>query len=346
MGRQQTGNETYAREIAKSLASRDDIELVVTVDRDRPQAALDLPDIATRELPRNPIGRLVALPLIARRYRADLLHTMYYLPPGPVRHTIVSVHDVSFVRFPEFFSLGERLKNRLLVGDAIRRAGAITTLTSHAKAEIVDVFGVDPGRVFVVPCGVAPAFFEADPDHRRPPGDELRLLAVGSLQPRKNIQRLVAAVRSLASQRPVLLSLIGPEGYQAQEIRKSIGQEVAVQFLGYVSEQRLIDAYQSADVFVYPSVYEGFGLPVIEAMACGTPVVASTGGSLPEVAGGAAVLVDPLDERAIAEGIQSVADDLALRTRLIRDGLDRARHFTWPAAARALADVYRLVVFR
>ena len=346
VGRQQTGNETYAREMARALSDRNDIDLIVTVDRGNPQATEDLPMIKTRALPRNPVGRLLALPLVARQYRADLLHTIYYLPAGPVRHTIVSVHDISFVRFPEFFSSGERMKNRILVGDAIRRAGAISTLTAHAKEEIVDVYRVDPGRVYVVPCGVSPAFFQADVESRRLQDDRLRLLAVGSLQPRKNLQRLVAAVRALSAQRPVTLSLIGPEGYQAQEIRESVGQDASVRFLGYVSEQRLIEAYQSADVFVYPSLYEGFGLPVIEAMACGTPVVTSTGGSLPEVAGSAAVLVDPLDELAIADGIRRAADDASLRTRLVRDGLVRARHFTWPAAASALTEAYKVVASR
>lgn len=346
IGRQQTGNETYAREMARAVADRDDIELILTVDRGRMEAARGLPSTSTRELPRNPIGRLAALPLLAYQCHADLIHTMFYMTPGMSRRTVVSVHDVSYERFPEFFSRGERLKNRLLIGDAIRRAGAICTLTNHAKSEIVDVYGVDPERINVVPCGVAPAFLDAASAPRPERDGRLRLLAVGSLQPRKNIPRLVAAVRSLASQRPVQLSLIGPEGYQAREIRDLVGRDAVVEFLGYVSESRLIEAYRSADVFVYPSVYEGFGLPVIEAMACGTPVLTSTGGSLPEVAGSAALLVDPLDPVAIADGIVRLADDEGLRSHLVQEGLARARHFTWPAAAVALSDVYRTLLFR
>jgi glycosyltransferase involved in cell wall biosynthesis len=346
IGRRQTGNETYAREMARALADRDDIDLILTVDNGRLEAARELTRASTRELPRNPIGRLAALPLLAYQRHADVIHTMYYLPPGPSRRTVVSVHDVSYERFPEFFSRAERWKNRLLIGDAIRRAGAICTLTNHAKSEIVDVYGVDPERVFVVPCGVAPAYLDAGISPRPERDERLRILAVGSLQPRKNIPRLVAAVRLVASQRPVKLSLIGPEGYQAQEIRALVGRDAIVEFLGYVSESRLIEAYQSADIFVYPSVYEGFGLPVVEAMACGTPVLTSTGGSLPEVAGSAALLVDPGDTVAIAAGIARLADDADLRSRLVRDGLSRARQFTWPAAALALSETYQFIVSR
>lgn len=344
IGRQQTGNETYARELARALAEREDIELILTVDRARRHAARGLSPAVLRTLPANPIGRLAAFPLLARQLGAQLVHTMYYLPPGSTRRTIVSVHDVSFERFPEFFSRAQRAKNRVFVGDAVRRAAGICTLTNHSKAEIVEVYGVNPERIHVVPCGVAGSFSERPTGPRTATRDALRLLAVGSLQPRKNLLRLVSAVRSLASMRPVHLSLIGPEGYQADEIRAAMGPDAPVKFLGYVSEARLVEAYRDADVFVYPSIYEGFGLPVIEAMACGTPVVTSTGGSLPEVAGSAAIIVDPYDPGSIADGIARAADDEQLRSRLIDAGRARAGEFTWPAAAAAAAAAYRRIL--
>lgn len=346
LGRRQTGNETYAREMARALARREDVDLILAVDRGRLRAADGVGASVTNELPRNPIGRLAALSILARQRQADVVHSMYYLPPGRTGRTVVSVHDVSYERFPEFFSWRERTKNRILIGDAIRRAGAIVTLTDHARSEILDVYRVDRDRIFVVPCGVAPAFLRAG-EIPRPVGDgRLRLLAVGSLQPRKNILRLIAAVRLLAERRPVHLSLIGPEGYQARAITDAVGSGASVEFLGYVSQARLIQAYRTADIFVYPSIYEGFGLPVIEAMACGTPVVTSTGGSLPEVAGDAAVVVNPTDVVAIAAGIARVADDGALRSRLMQEGRLRARQYTWPDAAGALLGVYRELVNR
>lgn len=346
IGRQQTGNETYARELARALTSRDEIELILAVDRGRLAEARGLRTLSTREVPRNPFARLAALSLLAYQRHANLIHTMYYRAPASSRRTVVSVHDVSYERFPEFFSRRERIKNRLLIGDAIRRAGAICTLTNHSKSEIVDVYGVDAERIFVVPCGVSRLFLDAANTPRPDRDERLRLLAVGSLQPRKNIPRLVAAVRSLATHRQVHLSLIGPEGYQARQITDLAGKDATVEFLGYVSEARLVEAYRRADVFVYPSVYEGFGLPVIEAMACGTPVLTSTGGSLPEVAGSAALLVDPEDPTAIADGISRLADDEGLRSRLVEEGLARAGHFTWPAAAFALVEAYKSILDR
>jgi hypothetical protein len=167
IGRHQTGNETYARGLAGALGARDDIDLTVAVDRGRSGDVQGLPISSIRELPRNAFGRLASLPILARQRHADLIHTIYYRPLGPAGRSVVSVHDVSYERFPEFFSRVERLKNRILVGDAIRRASAICTLTNHAKSEIVDIYRVDPDRVFVVPCGVAPVFLEAAAQPRR-----------------------------------------------------------------------------------------------------------------------------------------------------------------------------------
>jgi glycosyltransferase involved in cell wall biosynthesis len=172
----------------------------------------------------------------------------------------------------------------------------------------------------------------------------LRLLAVGNLQPRKNLIRLLSTVRRIATIRPVYLRVVGPDGYQAARIRAMLSQSAEVDVVGYVAEDDLVDEYRRADIFVYPSIYEGFGLPVLEAMACGVPVVTTTGGALPEVAGDAALLVDPLDEVAMANAILSIADDLALRRSLQLKGLARARLFSWSDAASRLIDVYRSAI--
>lgn len=343
IGRNQTGNETYARGLAAALGARNGVELILGVDRQRMRDSPTGPRITVAALPSNPVGRLAMISLLARRHHADVVQTIYYLPPGRADRTMVAVHDVSYERFPEFFSRRERVKNRLLIGDAVRRAGGILTLTDHAKTEILAVYGVDPSRIHVVPCGVDPAFFHSNPV-ARPIGDPLRLLAVGSLQPRKNLERLVEAVRELGATRSVHLSLIGPEGFRSQEIRAAVGGVAGLEFLGYVSTARLIDAYRAADIFVYPSIYEGFGLPLIEAMASGTPVVTSTGGSIPEVAGAAAVLVDPLDPSALAAAIRRVADDEALRSELVELGQARARTYTWANAAEAAVAAYQTVL--
>jgi glycosyltransferase involved in cell wall biosynthesis len=170
--------------------------------------------------------------------------------------------------------------------------------------------------------------------------DPLRVLAVGTLQPRKNLGRLLDAVAIVARNRRVLLRVVGPDGYQAEAIRARLAGRAEVEVLGYVGRAALADEYRRAHVLAYPSLYEGFGLPVVEAMASGTPVVTTTGGSLPEVAGDAALIVDPFDVSAIAAAIERVAEDGALRAELRERGLVRARAFSWATAARRHVETY------
>lgn len=342
IGRNQTGNETYARELLRGLASRPSIDVVAAVDRGAEVAGLDAGGARRLELPRPAVLRLPALGMASRRLRTDLVHSMYYLPPMARRPVAVSIHDVSFERHPEFFSRRELYKNRLAVGWAARHADVVLALTDHARGELVRVYGVDPARIRVVPAGVGEIFLRAGETPIEGGRDAaLRVLAVGAIQPRKNLPRLVQALRQVAATRPVTLRIIGPAGHTASRIRADLHDSaVTVETVGYVTDETLVQEYLGADVFAYPSIYEGFGIPLIEAMACGTPVVASTGGSLPEVAGDAAVLVDPHDVDALAAAIVRVADDAGLRAELIRRGRDRARHFTWSAAVDRLVEAY------
>jgi glycosyltransferase involved in cell wall biosynthesis len=161
------------------------------------------------------------------------------------------------------------------------------------------------------------------------------------LQPRKNLLRLIDAVALVAREMSISLRVVGPDGFQANQIRDRLDGVTEVEITGYVSHEQLVAEYQRADVFVYPSLYEGFGLPILEAMASGIPVVTSTGGSLPEVAGDAALIVDPLDVVAIASAIHRIASYPSLHERLRTLGLARSARFTWRDAARAHLDVYR-----
>jgi glycosyltransferase involved in cell wall biosynthesis len=343
LGRHQTGNETYVRELLRGLASRQSIEVVAAVDRGVDLAGLTTGRIDREPLPRQPLLRLPALALASRRLRVDLLHSIYYLPPLARRPVLVSIHDVSYERFPQFFSRRELYKNRLVVAWAARHADVVLALTEHAKAELIDVYHIDADRIRVVPAGVGEAFLrshaERGPGLRE--GGALQILAVGTVQPRKNLLRLVEALRQVARTREVKLRVIGPEGHAAASIRASLRDSaVAVETLGYVTEQALVQAYVDADVFVYPSIYEGFGIPVLEAMACGTPVVTSTGGALPEVAGQAALIVDPYDVEGLVAAIIQAADDQSLRERLSGLGRERAQRYSWSSAVDRLVDAY------
>jgi glycosyltransferase involved in cell wall biosynthesis len=219
-------------------------------------------------------------------------------------------------------------------------------VSETSRRDLIERYGLREDRVVAIPNGVAPRFTAQAPPSMEPIGDRpLRVLAIGTLQPRKNLLRLLDAVRQVGTHRPVALRVVGPDGYQAGVIRDALGDAggVQVEVAGYVADEDLPAEYRAADMLVYPSLYEGFGLPVVEAMACGLPVVTSTKGSLPEVAGDAALIVDPLDEAAIAEAISRLAADDELRRDLSARGRERARRYTWAAAAARLVDVYREV---
>jgi glycosyltransferase involved in cell wall biosynthesis len=195
----------------------------------------------------------------------------------------------------------------------------VIAVSEFTALEAVELLGVDEERVRVIPHGVEPPF---EPDGPAVEGDYV--LAVGTLEPRKNLPRVVLA----AERAGVDLRVVGAPGWG----------EVGVESAGFVSDDELARLYRGATCLVYPSLYEGFGLPVLEAMASGTPVVTSRNGALAELSGGAAVLVDPRDVDAIAAGIEEAAKR---REELRAAGLERARAFTWEAAAKATADVYR-----
>jgi glycosyltransferase involved in cell wall biosynthesis len=344
IGRKQTGNETYVSELTRALGARPDVDLVLAMEPAARPPRTERP-LTVHRVPRRGPQRVMSLGKLAQVTGVDVLHTIYFLPPRPRRPTVVTVHDVSYERFPEFFSRREVLRNRILVRDAVRRASAVITVSETSRRDLIERYGVPASRVVAIYNGVASRFldcFERDPE---PIGDRpVRVLALGTLQPRKNLDRLMTAVRRASFVRPIDLRVVGPDGYQAGVIRARLSGSAGVEVVGYVSDDSLVDEYRRADMLVYPSIYEGFGLPVVEAMACSTPVITSTGGSLPEIAGGAAVIVDPLDEVAIAEAILRLADDVRLRRDLVAKGRARARRFSWADSAAHHLDVYRRAV--
>jgi glycosyltransferase involved in cell wall biosynthesis len=232
---------------------------------------------------------------------------------------VLTVHDVLPLRRPELFGFANRTHFRLLVVRAARRAAAVITDSSHVRDQIVELLGVAPSRVAVVPCGISQRFRPAQPD---PAWLERRfgirgpyLLTMGATDPRKN----VATARRIAGARQLVV--IGPGG------------------TGHVTDDELVALYSGADCFLFLSLDEGFGFPPLEAMACGCPVLASARGALPEVLGDAAVLVEP-DAGAAADALARILEDDAVRADLRRKGLERARTFSWEACARATAAVY------
>jgi glycosyltransferase involved in cell wall biosynthesis len=264
-------------------------------------------------------------PRSALRVRADLLHCTIFR--GPLRTglpAVVTVHDLAVLRYPEAFPTWTRLYGRTWLRPTLRRARRLIAVSEFTRRETVELTGVDPGRIDVVPNAVDPIFVAEGPEVA---GDYV--LAVGTLEPRKNLERVIEAARSLGAE----LRVVGARGWGGVDASGD-----GVRWLGRVPDDELAALYRGAACLVYPSLYEGFGIPVAEAMACGTPVVTSTGSAMAEVAGDSAVLVDPLDVDAIAAGI---GEAVRRRQALVTLGRERASRFTWAAAGQAAVECYR-----
>ncbi len=290
-------------------------------------------------------------PWVLRRRGIDLLHAMAFV--GPVVSpcpVVVTVLDLSFLYYPRTFRPGNRLYLRLFSRLSARRARRIIAISEHTKGDIIRCLGIAPERIDVVYCGVEKRFRPV------PDGDVLAfrqekglpsdfILSLGTLEPRKNLALLLNAYSRLreSGASPPPLILAGAKGWMYECLYSQVeqlGMSDSVRFQGYVHPDELPLWYNAATCFVYPSLYEGFGLPPLEAMACGTPVLSSNAASLPEVVGNAGLLLDPLDERGWTHGLAQVLDTPVLRRELAERGLDRASRFGWGRAAQETVRVY------
>jgi len=293
----------------------------------------------------------VGQPVALVRESVDLLHAMAFVAPVACPCPfVVTVYDLSFLRFPEAFRAWNRLYLKWFTRHSVRRARRVIAISRSTKQDLVRLLGVPAGKIDVVPCGVGPEFrqFSRDDVHAfRHKHDlpERFFLFVGTLEPRKNLATVFEAMRLLrrsGSTRPYLV-VVGARGWGYQETLAgldTLGLREDVLLTGYVSAEALPWWYNAATALVYPSLYEGFGLPALEAMACGLPVVTSDRGSLPEVVGGAGLLVDPESPEELAVAMAQAWDDADVGARLSELGLARARELTWTHTARLTVETY------
>jgi glycosyltransferase involved in cell wall biosynthesis len=305
--------------------------------------------------PRNLQVRIpVTLPLAAARARLDVLHAEYLAPPIMPAPFVASIHDISWERYPQFFPPRDVLQFRAFIPLVVRRAAAILTLSEYSRQDIVRRYHVPLDKVTVAPCAVDPMFRPirdparlAEVRERYRTGERF-ILCVGNLQPRKNLKTLIDAyvrLREADALRHKLV-LVGKEGRRHDDsfaAARASGYESELVFTGYVPDEDLVALYNAADVFVYPSIFEGFGLPPLEAMACGTPVITSDTSCFPEVVGDAGLMVNPLSAQAIAEAIHAVVHNRARRELMTIAGTRQAAEFSWEASARKVAEQYRNV---
>jgi glycosyltransferase involved in cell wall biosynthesis len=288
----------------------------------------------------------------------DLYHCPdFVLPPLRRARGILTVHDLAFLMRPD--CADDRLRAYLeeVVPRSVRRADFIIADSENTRNDLVVLLGVNPSQVAVVPGGVEERFTPVTDQQtlqrartRLGVGDAPFVLAIGVIEPRKNLNRLMDAFHALKQRKNVpsnlKLVLAGGKGWLYDDIFEHHAESPLrddILLPGFVSDEVLPAIYSAAEVLAFPSLYEGFGLPILEAMACGTPVVASRASCLPEVAEGAALLVDPNNVEGLASNLEMALLDNDLRTRLVQQGLERATQYTWKRAAQQLLDVYERV---
>ncbi|MSQ23686.1 MAG: glycosyltransferase family 1 protein [Chloroflexi bacterium] len=277
-------------------------------------------------------------------------HVLPLAWPGP---SVVTIHDLAFMVDPSTFRRRSQVYLRLMVLLAARRATRVVTVSESTRRDVIRLLGVPAARVTCVYNGVEARFHPLDSEDQLESFRQAQglkspfILYLGTIEPRKNLVRLIDAYAELrrrgVTRWPLVLAgSVGPLGTPILDHVAEAGlSETDVRFVGFVPEAEKPLWYNAACLFVYPSQYEGFGLPVLEALACGTPVVTSDRSSLPEVVGDAAMLIDPTDRTAIADAMQQVLEDGALRDRLVSAGLKQAAPFSWRATADGTMDVYR-----
>ncbi len=351
VGGQETGNETYVKGLVEGFqAGTFDVDLLVyQVGRPWTHAAprIELQRLITP----SPYVRLgIELPLRSLAQRLDVLHMTYSAPVWSAAPLVLTVHDICYATNPEWFSERDLRVLRANVPRSIRKAAHVVTDSESARKQIMETYSVPDSRISAITIGpgAAAESITLEEAHRHLADlglDPLRpyLLAVGNLQPRKNLVRLLGAFKLVLDRgHDVDLVIVGPRHYRADDAIAAAGSVAGrVSFTGYVTDRQLAACYRASVAFVFPSLYEGFGLPAIEAMSHGVPVVCSDAGALPEVCGDAALLFDPTSTEAIAGAVETVLNDTALRERLGAAGLERAKAFSWTKTAELTLDVYR-----
>ena len=362
--RQRAGVGNYVRNLVTAMLQQDTRNEYTFLTSGRP----------TRERPfpqaQNVRGRSIFIPdrylnIIWYRWRlplyatyfsghADLFHGPdFALPPSGKRlRKVVTVHDLAFLDYPEYAvpELASYLMK--IVPEALAAADVVCTVSDEVSRTLIKHFHTPPAKLVVIPNGVNSYFLRiTDPVLLNATRHKYGLkhplvLAVGTLEPRKNHAGLIRAFYKAQKEKhgPAMLALAGGKGWLYEETEQLVQElhlEKNVCFLGRVSEHELITLYSLADVFAYPSFAEGFGVPPLEAMACGAPVIASNTTALPDVVGDAALLVDPRDPGALAQALNRIIGDTALQEDLRQKGYQRAKQFTWAEAARKQLSVYQ-----
>lgn len=357
IGERLTGNETYISNLIQSLLEIDSKHEFILFFTKEDAAALwqrsDNRIQAVLARPAQPLLRVpFVMPWLSWKERIDLLHVQYAGPPFLTQPLVTTIHDISFEHYPQFFTKRELLQFRSTIPYTARRADKILTVSDYSKRDLVETYHLPEDKIVVTYNGVATSFKPLSiPETGRQAAQKYGvtgpyLLAVGNLQPRKNLVRLIAAYTRLRNARPEIkhqLLVVGKEAWLYDPIldfaRRSRWAD-DILFSGYVPSSDLPMLYCGAEAMVYPSIFEGFGLPPLEAMACGTPVIVSDRSALPEIVGDAGIKVNPFDIEAIAAAMAGLILEPDVARWYGLAGIKRAERFTWSNCATRTLEVY------
>jgi glycosyltransferase involved in cell wall biosynthesis len=360
---QSAGIGRYTRELVTALAAQPpDYGFRLFVAESGAAQAVELPGahfshhptrISQRWLTRLWFRLQLPLPVEVWTGLVDLFHAPdFFLPPTHARtRTIVTVHDLSYIHYPEMTMPGMSRQLNTWVPRSIARADHVIAVSEATRQDVITCYQTPPDKVTTLYHGVSDTFRPertltelARVRDKYRLGDSPFILTVGTIQPRKNYLRLIQAFAQLPPDFGINLVIAGGTGWDSQPLYdevKSHNLEHRVRFTGFVADSDLPALYSAATLFAYPSLYEGFGLPVLEAMACGTPVITGNRSSLPEVVGQAGLVVDPTDVAALAHSIEQVLTEDTLRRQLAMAGIKQAARFTWPRMAGQVMKLYK-----
>lgn len=355
VGKKQTGNETYITNLVHELVGSKpegvDYHLFYTKGD-----KLDLPGAKQHEVyPHNPLVRIpFSFPYQLLKNKIDIAHFQYVVPPFAPCKTVVMVHDISYEHFPEYFNPLSRKRMQVLIPYSAKKSSHVLTVSEYSKNQIVEKYGIKEEKISVTYPGAGARLRKVTDEAwiaqktERFKFDKPYILAVGNLQARKNIVHLIEVYADLVRKGRIDLDLVlvGQLHWKGNKIEQAIERlELGgrVKITGYVSDEELVAIYNKAHIFAFPSLFEGFGIPPIEAMKCEIPVICSNAACLPEVVGDAAVFIDPRSPADLSEAILKLSGNSALRRDLTEKGIRRAAQFTWSATAAKTISVYERV---
>lgn len=358
------GAGVYIIEIIRALAAAENVELIVFAHPHgrRLIETMPLPGITWVEIPNRGTGiRLAweqaALPGLARRLQLDLLHSMHYTRPARLPCTsVVTFHDLTFFLYPRLHTRVKRFYFPFMMRLSARKADAIIAVSESTRRDAIRILNIPAERVHTVHSGISPLFRRIEDRavledcRRRYHLPERFILYVGTVEPRKNLPLLIRAYATLLQEaQPPPLVIVGRNGWMYEEVYHLVedlrlGEHI--RFTGYLPGEDLPIVYNLAEIFVYPSWYEGFGFPPLEAMACGVPVITTAVSAMEESVGEAGLLTAPGDEAALTSAIRRLSDDPELRRSFSAKGRQRAAQFTWAHTARETLNVYRKTLLR